>query len=56
MYMVALFFTVQNNVQVTTCAILIARLFYYDAVGPQLTERCLVMLTLAQVISAVIAL
>jgi len=54
--MLALLFAVQNiaSVQATTFAIPIAQLFY-DAAGPQLTQMCLVIVMLAQVMAAITA-
>ncbi|KAG1819269.1 amino acid transporter [Suillus subaureus] len=53
-YMLSLLFAVQNiaSVQATTFAIPISQLFY-DAVGPQLAQLCLVVVTLAQVMAAI---
>jgi amino acid transporter len=52
--MLSLLFAVQNiaSVQATTFAIPISQLFY-DAVGPQLAQLCLVVVTLAQVMAAI---
>jgi len=52
--MLALLFSVQNiaSVQATTYAIPIAQLFY-DAVGPQLTQLCLSVVLLSQVMATV---
>jgi amino acid transporter len=54
--MLALLFAVRNiaSVQSTTFAIPIAQLFY-DAVGPQLTQVCLAVVTLSQVTAAITA-
>jgi amino acid transporter len=53
-YMLSLLFVVQNiaSVQATTFALPISQLFY-DAVGPQFAQLCLVVVTLAQVMAAV---
>jgi amino acid transporter len=51
-FMLALLFSVQSiaSVQATTYAIPIAQLFH-DAVGPQLTQVCLIVVTLAQMMA-----
>ncbi|OAX40392.1 amino acid transporter [Rhizopogon vinicolor AM-OR11-026] len=53
-FMLALLFSVQSiaSVQATTYAIPIAQLFH-DAVGPQLTQLCLIVVTLAQMMATV---
>ncbi|KAG1819222.1 amino acid transporter [Suillus subaureus] len=53
-YMLSLLFAVQNiaSVQATTYAIPISQLFY-DAVGPQLAQLCLVVVMLSQVMAAI---
>jgi amino acid transporter len=53
-YMLSLLFSVQNiaSVQATTFAIPISQLFY-DVVGPQFAQLCLVVVTLAQVMAAI---
>ncbi|KAG2108420.1 amino acid transporter [Suillus discolor] len=53
-YMLSLLFAVQNiaSVKATTYAIPISQLFY-DAVGPQLAQVCLVVVLLAQVMAAI---
>lgn len=52
-YMLALLFAVQSiaSVQATAFAIPIAQL-YYDAVGPHLTQLCLIIVALAQLMAA----
>ncbi|KAG1740477.1 amino acid transporter [Suillus paluster] len=53
-YLLALLFAVQDiaSVQATTFAIPIAQLFY-DAVGPQLTQLCLIVIMVSQVMAAI---
>ncbi|KAG1814199.1 amino acid transporter [Suillus variegatus] len=53
-YLLALLFAVQDisSVQATTFAIPIAQL-YYDAVGPRLSQMCLVVIMVSQVMAAI---
>lgn len=53
-YLLALLFAVQDiaSVQATTFAIPIAQLFY-DAVGPRLSQMCLIVIMVSQVMAAI---
>jgi amino acid transporter len=53
-YLLALLFAVQDiaSVQATTFAIPIAQLFY-DAVGPRLSQMCLLVIMVSQVMAAI---
>ncbi|KAG0697133.1 amino acid/polyamine transporter I [Suillus ampliporus] len=53
-YLLALLFAVQDiaSVQATTFTIPIAQLFY-DAVGPQLTQMCLILVAISQVMATI---